>query len=122
MAGPLGRFSSSPRVYSRLAEDLYGHGIRTVFGLMSDDTAVLITELEGRGVRFVSARHENNAIVMGEGFASKSDGLGRVRYWPRPRRSQLRQRHHSCKSDSDGVVGDRRGPAPEQSDLQCSGS
>src|SRR5262249_16096634 len=56
-------------VFQILAEDVHALGIHTVFGLMSDDTAVFEVTLEGLGVKFVGARHENNAIAMAEGHA-----------------------------------------------------
>jgi len=56
-------------VFQILAEDVHALGIHTVFGLMSDDTAVFAVTLEGLGVKFVGARHENNAIAMAEGHA-----------------------------------------------------
>src|SRR5215470_7532340 len=56
-------------VFQVLAEDIHALGIRTVFGLMSDDTAVFAVTLDGLGVKFVGARHENNAIAMAEGHA-----------------------------------------------------
>jgi thiamine pyrophosphate-dependent acetolactate synthase large subunit-like protein len=63
-------------VFQILAEDLQALGVRTVFGLMSDDTAVLAVTLDGLGVRFVGARHENNAIAMAEGYAYATGELG----------------------------------------------
>ena len=53
-------------VFQILAEDIHALGVRTVFGLMSDDTAVFAVTLDGLGVKFVGARHENNAIAMAE--------------------------------------------------------
>ena len=63
-------------VFQILAEDIYSVGIRTVFGLMSDDTAVLAMTLDALGVKFVGARHENNAIAMAEGYAYSTGELG----------------------------------------------
>src|SRR5215472_17622393 len=63
-------------VFQILAEDIHALGIRTVFGLMSDDTAVFAVTLDGLGVRFVGARHENNAIAMAEGYAYATGELG----------------------------------------------
>lgn len=60
---------SRAKVYELLAQDLADHGIETVFGLMSDDTALLVNALEDRGVHFLSARHENSAVAMAEGHA-----------------------------------------------------
>src|SRR5436853_6630551 len=62
-------------VFQVLAEDIHALGIRTVFGLMSDDTAVLAVTLDGLGVKFVGARHENNAIAMAEGYAYSTGEL-----------------------------------------------
>jgi hypothetical protein len=51
-------------VFQILAEDIHALGIRTVFGLMSDDTAVFAVTLDGLGVKFVGGRHENNAYTI----------------------------------------------------------
>lgn len=56
--------------YEALAADIKGLGVEYVFGLMSDDTAQLITTMDGMGVKFRSARHENNAVTMAEGYAA----------------------------------------------------
>ena len=71
-------------VFQILAEDIHALGIRTVFGLMSDDTAVFAVTLDGLGVKFVGARHENNAIAMAEGYAYSTGRAGRGdhRSWP----------------------------------------
>jgi thiamine pyrophosphate-dependent acetolactate synthase large subunit-like protein len=62
--------STSRPVYEALAHDIHRLGIRQVFGLMSDDTALLVTTLDGLGVRFRGTRHETNALVMADGYAS----------------------------------------------------
>ena len=53
--------------YDALARDIKSRGIGTVFGLMSDDTALFVTALDAVGVRFYGARHENTAVAMAEG-------------------------------------------------------
>jgi thiamine pyrophosphate-dependent acetolactate synthase large subunit-like protein len=63
-------------VFQALAEDIHAAGVRVGFGLMSDDTAVFAVTLDGLGVRFVGARHENNAIAMAEGYAYATGKLG----------------------------------------------
>ena len=63
-------------VYEALARDIKSHGIEAVFGLMSDDTALLVTTLDAIGVRFYAARHENNAIAMAEGYSASTGKLG----------------------------------------------
>jgi thiamine pyrophosphate-dependent acetolactate synthase large subunit-like protein len=62
--------------YEALAHDIKNRGTETVFGLMSDDTALLVATLDAIGVRFVGARHENNAIAMAEGYAAATGRLG----------------------------------------------
>ncbi|MCC6197586.1 MAG: thiamine pyrophosphate-binding protein [Burkholderiales bacterium] len=62
--------------YEALASDLRKLGVSHAFGLMSDDTALLIAALDAMGVRFHAARHENNAIAMAEGYAAATGGLG----------------------------------------------
>ncbi|MGE4243626.1 thiamine pyrophosphate-binding protein [Ramlibacter sp.] len=63
-------------VYEALAAQIRDAGIEAVFGLMSDDTALLIATLDALGVRFYGARHENMAIAMAEGYASATRRLG----------------------------------------------
>ena len=62
--------------YEALAHDIKCSGIKSVFGLMSDDTALFVTTLDAIGVRFYAARHENNAISMAEGYAAATGKLG----------------------------------------------
>ncbi|WP_421998911.1 thiamine pyrophosphate-binding protein [Reyranella sp.] len=62
--------------YEALVDDLKALGVREVFGLMSDDTAVFATAIDSSGIRFYGARHENAAIAMAEGYAYATDGLG----------------------------------------------
>ena len=51
-------------VYQALAEDIHALGIHTVFGLMSDDTALLVSSIDSLGVSFHGARHESVAVAM----------------------------------------------------------
>ncbi len=62
-------------VYEALARDIKALGIDSVFGLMSDDTAMFVSTLDAVGVRFYGARHENNACSMAEGYAAASGKL-----------------------------------------------
>jgi len=62
--------------YEALAHDICSRGFKTVFGLMSDDTALFVTTLDALGVRFYGARHENTAIAMAEGYAAATGELG----------------------------------------------
>src|SRR5262245_64525069 len=63
-------------VFQILAEDIHVLGIRNIFGIMINDTAVFAVTLDGLGVKFVGARHENNAIAMAEGYAYATGELG----------------------------------------------
>ena len=83
--------SGSGRViqaHQAIAEDIKALGVDTVFGLMSDDTAVFCTALHGLGIAFHGARHENNAIAMAEGYAFATGRLGVAIVGPRPRHRQ----------------------------------
>ncbi|MEE1557380.1 MAG: thiamine pyrophosphate-binding protein, partial [Alphaproteobacteria bacterium] len=55
--------------YRALAQDLKNLGVDTVFGLMSDDTALFAVEIDTLGIAFYGGRHENNTIAMAEGYA-----------------------------------------------------
>ena len=68
-------FDSIP-VYEMAAKTLKGHGVTSVFGLVSDDTVCFCASLDAMGVRFVGARHENQAVSMADGYAAATDGLG----------------------------------------------
>ena len=75
-AEPATRTTRSMPAYEALAHDIQSRGYTTVFGLMSDDTALFVTTLDALGVRFYGARHENTAIAMAEGFAAATGELG----------------------------------------------
>lgn len=62
--------------YEALASLIKAAGVTCTFGLMSDDTALLISALDTRGVRFYGARHENQAIAMAAGYSSATLNLG----------------------------------------------
>lgn len=71
---------SIPRIptYEALALQIRQLGVECVFGLISDDTAMLVTAMNGAGVPFHGARHENNAVAMAEGYASATGKLAIV--------------------------------------------
>jgi thiamine pyrophosphate-dependent acetolactate synthase large subunit-like protein len=62
-------------MYEVLAHDIQRLGVRQTFGLMSDDTALLIAALDARGVRFRGTRHETNALAMTDGHASVTNAV-----------------------------------------------
>jgi acetolactate synthase I/II/III large subunit len=63
-------------VFQLLAEDLAALGVEMVFGLFGDETAGLVTQLDGAGIRYHAARHENEAIMMAAGYAAATGKLG----------------------------------------------
>jgi len=63
-------------VYEALAHDIKNLGVDTVFGLMSDDTAMFCATLDSIGIRFYGTRHENNACSMAEGYSAATGRLG----------------------------------------------
>ncbi len=64
------------QAHEAIAADIKALGVDTVFGLMSDDTAVFCTALDGLGIAFHGARHENSAIAMAEGYAFATGRMG----------------------------------------------
>ena len=68
----LQRSGMSP-LYQVLAEDVVAVGVEALFGLISDDTALLATALDTSGARFYGARHENCAT---DGYAYAAGRLG----------------------------------------------
>ena len=62
--------------YEALAQDIKNLGVDAVFGLMSDDTAMLAVAIDSLGITFHGARHENNAIAMADGYAFATGRLG----------------------------------------------
>ena len=68
--------SSRIPTHEALALQLQRLNIACVFGLMSDETAALIAHIDAAGVRFISARHENSAVAMAEGYACATGKLG----------------------------------------------
>ncbi len=64
------------RVYEAIAEEFRRAGVERVFGLMGEDVAKLIIELDRIGIEYVAARHENQAVGMADGYSRVSRKLG----------------------------------------------
>lgn len=64
--------------YEALALQLKHLKVDCVFGLMSDETAQFLASVDAVGIRFLRARHENNAMSMADGYATSSGKLGVV--------------------------------------------
>lgn len=71
-----GTTTSPVRLHELLVDDLKALGVEVVFGLMSDDTLGLAAGLESRGIAFLGARHETQAVVMAEGYSFATGRLG----------------------------------------------
>ena len=69
--------SRSRTVSQFLAERLTDLAVTSVFGLMGEDTAALVTALaHQQGVDVVTTRHEAAAVMAADSFAWATDGLG----------------------------------------------
>jgi acetolactate synthase-1/2/3 large subunit len=66
----------SMRVYRALAEEIRSQGVEQTFGLMGEDTAKLIVELDRLGIPFTATRHENQAVGAADAYARVSGKLG----------------------------------------------
>jgi thiamine pyrophosphate-dependent acetolactate synthase large subunit-like protein len=64
------------RVYEALAQEFLRQGIDRVFGLMGEDLAKFVVELDRVGIPYVATRHENQAVGMADGYARFSGKLG----------------------------------------------
>jgi acetolactate synthase-1/2/3 large subunit len=62
--------------FRAVALDLLALDVDTVFGLMGEDTAKLVTALQDVGITYHGARHENTAVAMADGYARATDRLG----------------------------------------------
>jgi len=69
-------FAPHTPVYEALVIELKRSGVQAAFGLMSDDTALLISSLEDHGIEFCRARHENAAVAMAAGYAAATGRVG----------------------------------------------
>jgi thiamine pyrophosphate-dependent acetolactate synthase large subunit-like protein len=63
-------------VVEALADLLVSQGVRHVFGIPGKESVRLAVELERRGVTFVSARHETQAVMMADGYWRASGQVG----------------------------------------------
>ena len=88
--------SNSRAAYELLATDFRDLRTECVFGLMSDDTARLVTTLDAVGVKFHGSRHENTAAAMAGGICGRLGQAGYCNHRSRPRRRQRDPRCDVC--------------------------
>src|SRR5579862_1358071 len=63
-------------VYEALAKEFQIQGITKIFGLMGEDLAKFVVEIDRLGLDYVACRHENQAVAMADGYARFSGQLG----------------------------------------------
>jgi acetolactate synthase-1/2/3 large subunit len=77
MTGAAGSNSSGALPsYQAIADDLASLGVDSVFGLMGDDTAKLISALRDVNITYYGVRHENAAVAMADGYSAATGQLG----------------------------------------------
>lgn len=66
------------KAHEAVARLFEAEGVETVFALMSEDIIGLLSTIQERhdDVRVISARHEQGAAAMADGYARASDGIG----------------------------------------------
>lgn len=62
--------------YEMVADALATAGIECIFGVMGDDTGPLVLAATERGIRYVFARHENQAVAMADGYSRVTGRTG----------------------------------------------
>src|ERR1700721_3706637 len=67
--------SGNPTVRSVVAQDLAGYGARRCFGLLGTANFKISHGLVEAGVELISARHEGNAVAMGDAYAKATGEL-----------------------------------------------
>jgi thiamine pyrophosphate-dependent acetolactate synthase large subunit-like protein len=62
--------------WDAIARALATEGVQTVFGVLGSGNFHLAAGLRNAGATFISARHENAAVAMADGYARAGGGLG----------------------------------------------
>ncbi|TWP32970.1 thiamine pyrophosphate-binding protein [Leekyejoonella antrihumi] len=63
------------QVYEKVAETLWGLGVRQIFGVAGSGNYHVTRALIRHGAEYVSARHEGGAVSMADAFSRMSDSL-----------------------------------------------
>lgn len=64
--------------FERIADALAESGVECIFGVLGDDTGPLIVATNERGIRYIFARHENQAVAMADGYSRATGRTGVV--------------------------------------------
>ena len=67
-----------PKGFERIADALAESGVECIFGVLGDDTGPLIVATSERGIRYIFARHENQAVAMADGYSRATGRTGVV--------------------------------------------
>jgi hypothetical protein len=70
--------SDGPTVAGAIADHLASQGVRRCFGIIGSTNFDVTRGLVDRGVDFVAARHETNAVVMAQAWTQATDELSVV--------------------------------------------
>lgn len=62
--------------YEMVADALATAGVECIFGVLGDDTGPLVLAATERGIRYVFARHENQAVSMADGYSRVTGRTG----------------------------------------------
>ena len=62
--------------FERVADALATAGVECLFGVLGDDTGPLALAAAERGIRYVSVRHENQAVAMADGYSRVTGRVG----------------------------------------------
>jgi acetolactate synthase I/II/III large subunit len=62
--------------FEMVAEALAAAGVECIFGVLGDDTGPLALAASERGIRYVSVRHENQAVAMADGYSRVTGRTG----------------------------------------------
>lgn len=63
-------------VHNVLVDELAARDVTTAFGLMGEDTAALIADLDRRAIGYHPAHHENVAVAMADGYSWATGQVG----------------------------------------------
>jgi acetolactate synthase-1/2/3 large subunit len=62
--------------YENVADALVQAGVQCIFGVLGDDTGPLIDATSARGIQYIFARHENQAVAMADGYSRATGRTG----------------------------------------------
>jgi thiamine pyrophosphate-dependent acetolactate synthase large subunit-like protein len=63
-------------LFEFLAEDLVALGVEAVFGLFGEETMGIAVSLSGAGIPYYAGRHENECVMMANGYSHATGKLG----------------------------------------------